>query len=37
MSYQRHQKSIWFKGDFLDKSTYGEIYGAKERSAYGLY
>jgi hypothetical protein len=23
--------------DFLDKATYGEMYGLKERPAYGIY
>jgi hypothetical protein len=44
ISYQRHRKPIWFYareidygGDFLDKATYGEMYGAKERHAYDLH
>jgi hypothetical protein len=42
--YQCHRKPIWFYaraidygGDFLNKVTYGEMYGAKERLAYDLY
>jgi hypothetical protein len=43
-SYQRHQKSIWnhardidYGGDFLDKATYEEMKGAKERPTYNFY
>jgi hypothetical protein len=43
-SYQCHQTPYWFYAGeidygcyFLDKATYEEMYGAKERLAYGLY
>jgi hypothetical protein len=32
-----HTMKIDYEGDFLDKATYGEIYGAKERPTYDLY